>query len=586
MKLELESIWGGTSMRHGAEVNALVVGDEVAFAADGGQPGTAVAWDLATGDARVTVKSTTYGLVGCAVADDGKGFAIDGYDNRAWVYNRDGKRLHAFTTRGTPRALAFSPDGRWLLVGDDRTPRLFPLAGGEPRALKGHRSFVSVAAWSPDGGWVATAAGDAQIKLQNVAKAKVYATISGYANVLAFLRDGTQLLHAGFGGAAIVDVPTGELVRKLDFGAFACVAISRDGKRVALRATSDQRAVKVVDLESGAKLFERAFDPIRHAVLDRTGERLVVARAAQLAQGTSLEVWSVAANERLLPKGEGHEGGVVGLEVRGRVAVSASADRSIKIWDLEMGREVETLLGTAELHTLAVAPDARVAVTTRSYGRESATIERWDLAKLTPSGAIDTADLGNARALAISPDGRTAAASFVRRAALFDLATGERRAVLEKHKAQVDAIAFSHDGRYVVTGAADHLVKVWRVDDGSMLHALTGHGGFVHAIACLPDGSAVSASSEMIRWDLTSGQQLSMSTSRGEVRRLASSPDGRWLVVIPPFDQRVELWPTTLEAAACALELDEAPSVAAFANDRTVLVGTKSGRIVRLALVT
>jgi WD40 repeat protein len=159
------------------------------------------------------------------------------------------------------------------------------------------------------------------------------------------------------------------------------------------------------------------------------------------------------------------------------------------------------------------------------------------------------------------------------------------RVVLEKHKAQVDAIAFSHDGRYVVTGAADHLVKVWRVDDGSVLHALAGHRGFVHAVACLPDGSAVSASSEMIRWDLASGEQVALSPVRGEVRGLASSPDGRWLVVIGPFNAPVELWPATLEAPACEFELDEAPSVATFADDRTVLVGTKSGCIVRLAIV-
>jgi hypothetical protein len=89
----------------------------------------------------------------------------------------------------------------------------------------------------------------------------------------------------------------------------------------------------------------------------------------------------------------------------------------------------------------------------------------------------------------------------------------------------------------------------------------------------------------MVRWDLETAEKLFATPGRGQVGGLASSPDGQWLAVIPSFGTRVELWPTTLEDVAYALELDEAPSVATFANDRTVLVGTKSGRIVRLATV-
>jgi WD40 repeat protein len=488
-----------------------------------------------------------------------------------------------FETRAAAHAMAFSPDGKWLLVGDDRTPRLFPLFRGEPRALKGHLSAVKAAAFSPDGRFAVTAGGDRKIKLHDVAKAKVLATMQGYASVVAFLEGGTRLLYAGFDCGAIVEVPSGKPVRKLAQGFFDCAAVSADGLRVAVKTGREEALVQVLDLQTGKKLFERTFDPVRLAALDRKGERLVLARAAMLAQGTSLEVWSIADNERLLPKGEGHTGGITGLTTVGRVAVSASADRSVKLWDLDTGREIDTVAGPHDVGAFALSPDGRVALSARAYGRES-TIQRWDLAGLRLDGTIDAGDLGSARALAISPDGRTAAASFVRRAALFDVATGKRRAVLEKHKAQVDAIAFSVDGKCVVTGAADHLVKVWSTTKGTELHALRGHTSFVHALACLPDGTCVSGSGELLRWDLATGELVAKASIAGEVSSLAASPDGRWLLVLGPFDRTIQLWPTTLKRVARTIELEDIPAAAVFAGPTTVLVGTKGGRILRIAI--
>ena len=182
MKLRLESTWGGSSMRHGAEVNAIAVArsGDVMIAADGGHPGKAVAWDLATGAARASVSSRTYGLTGAAISGDGALIAISGYDNRTLVFDgHTGKRLHSFETRAAAHAMAFSPDGKWLLVGDDRTPRLLSLGRAEHRALKGHLSAVRAAAFSPDGRYAATAGGDRKVKLQDVAKAKVLATMQG-----------------------------------------------------------------------------------------------------------------------------------------------------------------------------------------------------------------------------------------------------------------------------------------------------------------------------------------------------------------------------------------------------------------------
>ncbi|MGZ3424781.1 MAG: WD40 repeat domain-containing protein, partial [Polyangiales bacterium] len=365
MKLRLEKELGESSMRHGGEINMMAVAydDSVLVAADGGQPGRAVVWDLASGAARTSVASRTYGFTATAISKDGKYIAVSGYDNRAVVFDAtSGKRLHSFDTRAAAHAMAFSPDGKWLLVGDDRTPRLLSLGREEHRALKGHLSALKAAAFSPDGRFAATAAGDRKIKLQDVAKAKVLATMQGYASVVAFLANGTQLLYLGFDCGAIVEVPSGKPIRKLDLGFMHCAAVSGDGRRLAVRTGREETRIEIRDLESGEKIFDRAFDPVRLVALSHSGDRLVVARAAMLGQGTSLEVWSIPEGERLLPKGEGHLGGVAAVASYGakgrRIAVSASADRTLKLWDVDEALEIETIAGGHDgIGALAVSTD-------------------------------------------------------------------------------------------------------------------------------------------------------------------------------------------------------------------------------------
>ena len=557
---------------------------DVVVAADGGQPGKAVAWSLDDGSAVVTGASRVYGLTSVAAND--RHVAFGGYDKRVWVIDREGKRTHVFETRAAPHALAFSPDGAFLLVGDDRTPRLLPLQKKlEERALKGHLSAVKAAAFSADGRYAATAGGDRKIKLHDVATGKVLATMQGYASTLAFVESG--LLYVGFDCAAIVAVPTGKPVKALDLGFLDRAAVSGDGRRLAIKSGSDDALVRVLELATGREVFSRTFEPVRSLALDHDGERLVVARAAMLAQGTSLEVWSTANGERLLPRGAGHTGGVTAIAVP-KLAVSASADRTIKLWDVVSGTEIETIApeerASDGIGAMAVSPDGTQAITSLGYGRRSS-LERWDLARLCKVGPLDTEDLGSARALAISPDGKTAAASFVRKAALYELASGKRTRVLEKHKGQIDAIVFSRDGAYVVTGAADNLVKVWRASDGAELHALAGHRSFVHSLACLPDGSCVSGSVELLRWDLATGRRLAEGAVSGEASAMAASPDGRWLLAASSFDERVFLYDAAKLRKVHELAIDESAASVAFADDQTALVGTRGGRIVKLSLV-
>ena len=105
----------------------------------------------------------------------------------------------------------------------------------------------------------------------------------------------------------------------------------------------------------------------------------------------------------------------------GRRIVSASVDRTLKIWDLETGQPLRTLTGHSNSVTgVAVMPDSKRAVSASQDG----TLKVWDLetgqAVLTLEGHSD-----GINGVALAPDGKRAvSASWDRTLMVWDLETG------------------------------------------------------------------------------------------------------------------------------------------------------------------
>jgi hypothetical protein len=107
--------------------------------------------------------------------------------------------------QGSVRALAISPDGRWLVTGSqDKTARLWDLKADDPaktaRVLSGHQGYVRALAISPDGRWLVTGSNDTtarlwDLKADDPAKtARVLSGHQGSVNALAINPDGRWLV--------------------------------------------------------------------------------------------------------------------------------------------------------------------------------------------------------------------------------------------------------------------------------------------------------------------------------------------------------------------------------------------------------
>src|SRR5262249_27820357 len=101
---------------------------------------------------------------------------------------------------------------------------------------------------------------------------------------------------------------------------------------------------------------------------------------------------------------------------------------------------------------------------------------------------------GPASWMAQSGDGKVLAVPCGNLVVLFDARTGVLLRTLAGHRNRVYRVAFSPDGKRLVSGACsgdDHSVKLWEVATGQVILTLAGSRGGVWGVAFSPDGKWV-----------------------------------------------------------------------------------------------
>ncbi len=153
-------------------------------------------------------------------------------------------------------------------------------------------------------------------------------------------------------------------------------------------------------------------------------------------------------------------------------------------------------------------------------------------------------------AIAFSPDGKTIlTGSADNTARLWDAATGQPIGLPMQHQGHVSAVAFSPDGRAVVTGSEDKTARLWDAATGRPIAPTLRHEMAVTCVAFSPDGKTVLTGSRdwtARLWDAATGQPIgSPMPHQGFVYAAAFSPDGKIVLTGGWQDKSARLWDAT-----------------------------------------
>ncbi|MFI2505786.1 protein kinase [Streptomyces sp. NPDC018972] len=518
-------------------------------------------------------------------------------------------------------ALEVAPDGRWALAGGTGgTLQLVSLADASVRLLHGgDSSFVWAVCFAADGRRALSGHGTGTIHLWDVDSGRLLRTLHGprrSVRSLAMSADGRFAL-SGWDDHAVRlwDLDTGRCLRtfKGHGGPVTAVRFSPDARH-GLSAAQDNtlrrwalpggytapphlsRPRPPVELSGLGERVDALVAEAERALADgdtaRALDRLTLARSVPgheraprlLAHWRRLEDRTTRVGLRTgWPAHEltGHTGYItrIDLSADGRLAASASGDRTVRLWDLAGARCVGVLTGHAHLvEEISLSPDGSRLL---SLGRDR-TARLWDVASGTCLRVLDQEAYGSSARLL--PDGRRALIGGTgRKLWLWDVEDDRPLRAFDGLELSVNAVWTAGDGRLAVTGGDDRAVRLWDLDSGRCLRVMTGHTRAVTSVWLSPDGRhALSGGDHRERarrlWDTTTGDCLkTFDGYSSSGARLTA--DGRFAVC----DSRGEIEVWNVRTGRCSPLPDakgDGPLVAVPTPDgRHVVCGDSAGTV-------
>jgi WD40 repeat protein len=313
-----------------------------------------------------------------------------------------------------------------------------------------------------------------------------------------------------------------------------------DGKAQAENAENVERLQQAVYTVKERNRLEGHTSAVYSMVLSSDGTTLASASADR-----TVKLWDIETGaERHTLKG--HTGAVthVVLSADGKTLASASDDNTVKLWDTETGAERHTLKGhSSTVWRVVLSADGKILVSASTDN----TVKLWD----TETGAERHTLKGHTDSVwrvVLSADGKTlASASTDNTVKLWDTETGAERHTLKGHTSTVWSVVLSADGKILASASADNTVKLWDTETGAERHTLKGHTRAVTHVVLSADGKTLASTSDdntVKLWDTETGaERYTLKGHTSTVWSAVLSADGKTLASASA-DNTVKLWDT------------------------------------------
>ena len=460
---------------------------------------------------------------------------------------------------GSTNALAFTRDGAGVFTaGKDGKIKLTAGPDGMPgfgaasvvRKFEGHSKGINSIALSKDGATLISGSEDQTVIVWDATTGKLDRAFQGHiqpVTAVAIRPDGKQVASGSEDGS----IRLWPLNKADEHRAFTeakdnlwAVAYSGDGKTTA--AAGADRVVRVYDAMTGKLTKELPGHKGAVTSLAYLGSDKVVSGAGDKL----LKIWDIASG--VATDCEGHGSAVLAVAAIDKLIVSGGADRSARGWAPD-GKAIWSWPSKSAVCAVAIRKDGKKIALGCADG--TLVILATDGDKEPNPVASVIAHTGGVSCVAFHPESeRVVTSGGDGTVKIFNLPESGNPVEATKFEPSikssigggnppVTAVAYSNDGKFLVSGGAEGVVRIWDVTTNAEVRSLRGHTGWVTSVAFGPDGRSVvsCAVDKTVRLFELPKQDAAAAGHSAMARCIAVSRDGKYAAT-GSDDKTVKVW--------------------------------------------